>query len=326
MRDVVAQLGEGQVRELVVAALGLLQRDHVGLDPAHPVEQPLGARAQRVDVPGGQQHGADRTWPRRHRLPGDTALITGASAGLGERFAHALAAEGHDLVLVARDASRLDKLADTLAREHGVQVEVLPADLASDEGAEAVAARLRDGARPVDVLVNNAGFGLGHRFVHSALADEERLLDVLVRAVLRLTHAAVPGMVERGRGAVLNVASMAAFAPQGTYGAAKAWVVSFSEAVAAEVAGTGVRVLAVCPGFTHTEFHQRAGMDMASLPSWMWLDADRVVATALADLRRGAPISITGAHYKALYAAARLAPRRLVNAVGSRVGGAARRR
>lgn len=254
-----------------------------------------------------------------------TALITGASAGLGEAFARTLAAQGHDLVVVARDASRLDKIADALAREHGVDVEVLPADLATDEGCARVVARLRDAARPVDVLVNNAGFGLGRRFVGGDLADEERLLDVLVRAVLRLTHAAVPGMVARGRGAVLNIASMAAFAPQGTYGAAKAWVVSFSEAVAAEVSGSGVRVLAVCPGFTHTEFHDRAGMDMAALPSWMWLDADQVVATALADLRRGTPLSIPGRQYQALYAATRLTPRRLVNAVGSRIGASRRR-
>jgi short-subunit dehydrogenase len=253
-------------------------------------------------------------------------LITGASAGLGERFAYALAAKGHDLVVVARDVSRLDKLADALAREHGVGVEVLSADLATDDGCALVAARLRDEARPVDVLVNNAGFGLGRRFVGGDLADEERLLDVLVRAVLRLTHAAVPGMVARGRGAVLNIASMAAFSPRGTYGAAKAWVVSFSEGVAAEVAGSGVRVLAVCPGFTHTEFHERAGINMASLPSWLWLDADQVVETALADLRRSTPLSIPGRQYQLLYAASRLTPRRLATAVGTRIGSTPRRR
>jgi short-subunit dehydrogenase len=254
-----------------------------------------------------------------------TALITGASAGLGERFARRLATEGHDLVVVARDESRLADLAESVRRAHGVAVEVLPADLATDDGCGKVAERLRDDAVPVDLLVNNAGFGLGRRFVGGELEDEERMLDVLVRAVLRLTHAAVPGMVARGRGAVLNVASMAAFAPQGTYGAAKAWAVSFSEAVAAEVDGSGVRVLAVCPGFTRTEFHQRADIDMSQLPSWLWLDADQVVDKALADLRRGVPVSIAGRQYQGMYTASRLAPRRLVNKVTAQVLGSRRR-
>lgn len=241
-----------------------------------------------------------------------TALITGGSAGLGAAFAERLAADGHDLVLVARDAARLEAAAERLHAAHGVDVHVLPADLSTDAGCAAVAERLADGQRPIDMLVNNAGFAIRQRFVGGDLAAEEQLLDVLVRAMLRLTHAALPGMVARGRGAVLNVASMAAFVPMGTYGAAKAWVVSFSETTAAQVAPDGVRVMAVCPGFIHTEFHQRAGIKMSTMPRWLWVDAEQVVDTALADVRRGAHLSIAGRQYRALYAAIRLAPRRLV--------------
>ncbi len=256
-----------------------------------------------------------------------TALITGASAGLGATFAARLASRGDDLVLVARDTARLHELGEALRAAHGIGVEVLAADLGTDEGCARVSERLADASRPVDTLVNNAGFGVRQRFVGGDLGAEERMLGVLVRAVLRLTHAALPGMVARGGGAVLNVASMAAFAPQGSYGAAKAWVVSFSEAVAAEVRPRGVTVLAVCPGFTHTEFHQRAGMDMSSLPGWLWLDAERVVDTALADLRRGALLSIAGGQYRVMYAATRLAPRRLlVRASGGYRGGRGRTR
>lgn len=252
-----------------------------------------------------------------------TSLITGATAGIGAAFARRLAAEGSDLVLVARQADRLEHTAAQLTERFGVAVDVLPADLAEDKGCARVEERLRAG--DVDVLVNNAGLGLGGEFLERSVEAEEHMLRVNVRAVLRLTHAVVPGMVERGHGDVINVSSVAGFFPGAratTYGASKAWVTAFSDGLNSDLVGTGVRVSAVCPGFTHTEFHERAGIDMTRLPEAMWLRADDVVAAALRDHRRGAAVSVPGAQYKALVLAGRLAPQRLVR----RVTAVARRR
>ncbi|MDQ1730150.1 MAG: uncharacterized protein QOK10_309 [Pseudonocardiales bacterium] len=249
------------------------------------------------------------------------ALVTGASAGIGAAFSRRLAAEGRDLVLVARDVERLESTAAELRERYLVDVEVLPADLASDSGCQAVAARIGQQDKPVDTLVNNAGIGLYRGFGNAPLADEERLLDVNVRAVLRLTHAAVNAMRPRGRGEIINVSSVAGFTPRGaavTYAAAKAWVTSFSEGIALSLAGSGVRVGAICPGFTHTEIHQRANTDMSHLPGWMWLTADRVVAEGLADLRAGKPVSIPSKRYKTIVLATRLAPRPLLRRVMAR--------
>ncbi|MGE3810326.1 MAG: SDR family NAD(P)-dependent oxidoreductase [Candidatus Nanopelagicales bacterium] len=241
-----------------------------------------------------------------------TALITGGTAGLGAEFARQLAARGDDLVLVARDAARLQERADDLAQRYRVHVEVLPADLSDRAQLAVVEERLRDLGRPVDLLVNNAGFGTNQLFLDGDLDEEQRQLDVLVTAVLRLTHAALPGMVRRGTGGVINVSSVAGFIAGGTYSAAKSWVTVFSEATDRQLQGTGVHVTALCPGFTHTEFHERAGMDVDHLPDWMWLDAPDVVAAALADFRRGRPVSVPGAQYKVLSTVARYAPRPLI--------------
>jgi hypothetical protein len=246
-----------------------------------------------------------------------TALITGGTAGIGRAFADKFAELGYDLVLVARDQERLDGAAEQLrdaAGDRGVRairVETLGADLATVEGRAAVEERLRQQERPIDILVNNAGFGLGHSFRDGGIDDEERLLDVHVRAVLRLTHAALPGMIARGKGSVINVASVSAFVPRGTYSAAKAWAVTFSESVAAELSGTGVRCLALCPGFTHTEFHERAEIDEGEIPRWMWLDASDVVDEAIADLRKGLTVSVPSAKYKLLVGGGKLVPRRI---------------
>jgi short-subunit dehydrogenase len=245
-----------------------------------------------------------------------TSLITGATAGIGAAFARRLAADGHDLVLVARDEERLAKSAAELGGP--VRVETLSADLATDAGMSAVEARLRD--QPVDLLVNNAGFGHRGKFLAVPVEDELAMVRVHIDAVLRLTSAAVPDMVERGRGGVVNVASVAAFFPRGTYGATKAWVVSFSQAVRQDLAGTGVRVMALCPGFTHTEFHDRAGMDMSGIPSWLWLDAEQVVDDGLADLKAGKAVSVPGLPYKAIVGAGSLVPRNLAGRLASRTG------
>ena len=187
-------------------------------------------------------------------------MITGATAGIGLAFARSLAAAGHDLVLNARDAQRLEQVADDLRKVARIDVEILVADLSDREQCRAVEARLSDPHRPIEILINNAGFGINETFVDSSIDDEQRLLDVLVTAVMRLTHAAVPGMLARGSGAVINVSSVAGWIPSGTYSAAKSWVTVFSESLSAELAGTGVHVTAVCPGYTHTEFHQRAAI------------------------------------------------------------------
>ena len=247
-----------------------------------------------------------------------TALITGASSGIGAAFAAKLAAQQHDLVLVARDEKRLAEVAKAATDAHGVSVEVLPADLIDPVARARVEARLRDPDRPIDLLVNNAGFGLGKRFTRTTVDEQDQLLDILVRAVLRLTHAALPGMIDRGQGAVVNISSIAGEVPYGTYGAAKAWVTSFSQGLAAELRGTGVRAMAVLPGFTKTEFQSRAGINRAGLPGFMWLDADAVVDGALRDLRRGRVVSVPTARYRVLTAAVRVTPRALLRASARR--------
>jgi short-subunit dehydrogenase len=249
-----------------------------------------------------------------------TALVTGATAGLGLAYARRLAADGHDLVLVARDAARLDAVAAEVRSATGRAVEVLGADLADRTALARVEARLADSARPVDLLVNNAGFALRRPFIANDVDAEDRMLDVLVRAVLRLTRAALPGMVERGRGAVVNVASVAAWTPRGTYSAHKAWVVAFTEGLWGAVAGTGVRVQALCPGYVRTEFHGRAGMDMRRLPSAAWLSADEVVAASLRDLRRDRVVCVPSRRYRLVVAVLRHAPRTLVVGGGRRFG------
>jgi short-subunit dehydrogenase len=247
-----------------------------------------------------------------------TALITGATAGIGAAFARRLAADGFTLVLVARDGERLAASAETLRKRYGVAVETLPADLALDEGLAAVEERLRAGA--VDLLVNNAGFGHRENFLNVPIADEVRMLRVHCEAVLRLTRAALPYMISKRRGGVVNVASAAAFFTRGTYSSSKAWVVNFSESAASELTGTGVRVMALCPGFVRTEFHERAHLDVSGLPAFLWLSADQVVKEAMRDLALGRRVSIPSVRYKLVVGIGRYVPRKLVGTVSGRIG------
>jgi short-subunit dehydrogenase len=242
-----------------------------------------------------------------------TALVTGATAGIGNAFARALAARGTNLVLVARDSARLEGVAEQLRGSHGVEVEVLGADLADREQLERVAVRLRDDARPVDMLVNNAGFGIKQPFVGGDLAVEERALDVMARAVLVLSHAALPGMVARGHGALVTVSSVAGFMPSGTYSAVKSWATTFTMSLAGQLAGTGVTATALCPGYVRTEFHDRANIRKGRLPEFVWLDADQLVAACLADVERGRSLSIPSAQYKLAATAMRHLPLPLVS-------------
>jgi short-subunit dehydrogenase len=240
-----------------------------------------------------------------------TALITGPTSGIGRGFAEEFARKGFDLVLVARDEPRLEALAAEFATAYGVACEVLPADLTIRADVDRVAERLTDAQRPVGALVNNAGFGLNRSFLAASVDDEQRMVDVLVTAVMRLTRAVVPGMVERRTGMVINISSVASWITGGTYSAAKAWVTVFSESLAQELDGTGVRVTAVCPGFVHTEFHERAGIDMSSMPEWMWLDVPAVVDQAMRDVARSRPVSVAGPQYKVFSAFLRHGPRSL---------------
>ena len=240
------------------------------------------------------------------------ALVTGATAGIGLSFARALAARGDDVVLLARDEQRLEQLATELRGTHGVQADVVVADLTTADGLAAAEAALASSTAPVDLLVNNAGASLAGWFGTTDVADEDRQLDLLVRAPMHLMDTAIKSMVGRGRGQVVNVASVAAFTPRGTYSAHKAWLVNLSQWADWHYASSGVRVMVLCPGFVRTEFHQRADMDISGVPRWMWLNSDKLVAAALADLERGRTVSVPSLRYKVLATLARHAPTSLV--------------
>jgi len=235
------------------------------------------------------------------------ALVTGASTGIGEEFARQLAARGNDLVLVARDHARLDALAKELAEARGAHAEVLASDLTNDEQLAAVEER----ARNVDVLVNNAGYGSFGNFYELDLAVEVREVELNVLALMRLTHAAAGAMAARGNGAILNVSSLAGFQPgpmNATYSATKAFVTSFTEAVHEEMKGTGVSVSVLCPGFTHTEFQERANAPASSVPGFMWQNAPEVASAGLDGLARNKAIIIPGSVNKVLGAFSNMTP------------------
>jgi short-subunit dehydrogenase len=250
-----------------------------------------------------------------------TALVTGATSGIGYAFARHLAAAGYALVLVARDGARLDERRAALLGMGAPAVETIAADLTVADERDRVTARLAAETDPIDLLVNNAGGTLGVEFLQADPADLQRQVELNSVAVMLLMHAVLPGMIGRGHGGIINVASTAGLVPGrgSTYGATKAFVVSLSEAMAMAVRGTGVRVQALCPGFIRTEFHERAHIDMSGTPAWAYVDIDLLVRTSLEDLRRNRVLSIPGPLYKGIYVLTRLLPRPLVRAVASRV-------
>jgi short-subunit dehydrogenase len=251
-------------------------------------------------------------------VPARTALVTGATAGIGAAFARRLAADGYDLVILARDGDRLERVAEQLGHAHGVRVERLVADLSTEDGRGQAADVVANGQPPVDLLVNNAGLTLNTPFLRSTPEKEARLLGVNVLAVMRLTLAALPGMVQRRSGSIINVSSVSGFGaamPGSTYPASKAWVTNFSESVGMSVAPFGVRVMALCPGYVRTEFHQRAGIDMTKTPEWLWMEPDELVKAALRDLDRGKLVSVPSAKYKVVAFGLRYLPRSLLQRV-----------
>ncbi|MEZ5293832.1 MAG: SDR family oxidoreductase [Vicinamibacterales bacterium] len=252
---------------------------------------------------------------------GRTAFVTGASAGIGRAFAEVLAARGYDVVVTARRADRLDRLAHDLSAAHGIRAVALPGDLADPATPGRLCRALADAGLTVDVLVNNAGYGVPGRYVATDWTAQRDFLQVLVTAVAELTHRLLPGMVDRRWGRVLNIASLAALVPAAPghtlYAASKAFLVKFSEALAGEVLADGVHVTAVCPGFTHSEFHDVTGTraQVRTMPAWMWSDARQVAEEGYAAAMAGRPMVVTGRVNRALALGAKHLPEFAARAV-----------
>ena len=245
------------------------------------------------------------------------ALVTGATAGIGESFTRLLAQNGYNLVLVARDLPRLQERATALESKFDISTVILQADLSTDEGCSMIEQYIRD--NQIDVLINNAGFGINKAFTVSQLDAEQALLDVLVRTPMRLMHVALPGMKERDKGVIINVSSVAGWIAGGTYSAAKSYLTVLSESLHTELTGTKVKVSALCPGFTRTEFHQRGRMSMKGLPGFMWLNADKLVEQSWKDAVNGKAVSVPGWQYQLLTFVMRYAPRPMVRKIGMNV-------
>ncbi|MDO5619556.1 SDR family NAD(P)-dependent oxidoreductase [Kocuria sp.] len=251
-----------------------------------------------------------------------TALITGGTSGIGAAFATALASRGLNLILVARDDARLEQFANQLTSRYGVEVETLVADLADRSQVTRVAERLESQEHPVEILINNAGFSVKGSISGTDHTLQDAGLDVMCRAVLVLSSAAARAMTARGEGWILNVSSVAGTVSMGPYSAIKAWTTTFTESLAVELKGTGVRVTALLPGWVRTEFHSRAGISGSSIPNWLWLRADKLVEEALRDMIRGKVISIPTLRYKVLTGLVKVAPRSIIHTASGILNGA----
>ena len=242
------------------------------------------------------------------------ALVTGATSGIGESFTRLLASKSYNIVLVARDLPRLQERAQGLEETYGVKTQIIQADLSTDDGCLKVEKFIAD--NQIDVLINNAGFGTNKAFTMSSLEIEQQLLDVLVRTPMRLMHVALPSMKQRNNGVIINVSSVAGYIAGGSYSASKSYLTVLSESLNTELAGTNVKVSALCPGFTRTEFHQRGRMSMKGLPNFMWLNSDRLVEQSWNDAIKGEAVSVPGWQYKLLVFIVHAIPRSVVRKVG----------
>src|SRR5579864_1368676 len=256
------------------------------------------------------------------------ALVTGASSGIGAALARVYASHGYDLALTARRADRLHQLADELRLRHGVESLVIPADLARPEAAGEILGQVEANGRTIDALVNNAGYAPPDLYAASRWEEQQAFLQVLVTAVCELTHKALPGMIDRRFGRIVNVASLAGLVPgmprNTLYAPAKAFVVRFSQALHLEMQGTGVHVSALCPGFTYSEFHDVAGSRAQvseSTPAWLWLGPDEVAEAGYEAAEANRPICVTGAPNKAIAALAKLIPDEWAMALASSQAG-----
>ncbi|WP_291053823.1 SDR family NAD(P)-dependent oxidoreductase [Herbiconiux sp.] len=248
-----------------------------------------------------------------------TALVTGGTSGIGAAFARALSLRGYDLVLVARDESRLRSMADELEREGATRVEIISADLSVRADVDRVAARLESADDPIDFLVNNAGFGIHGSLLERDVSIHERALAVMCLAVLVLGGAAGRAMKARHKGTILNVSSVAGAIATGNYSAVKAWTTSYTEGLAVELRDSNVTVAAVLPGWVRTEFHERAGIRTKSIPEFLWLDADALVEECLRDVARGAVLSVPSKRFKVLFFFTRHLPRRVIRWISGRI-------
>jgi len=242
------------------------------------------------------------------------ALVTGATSGIGESFTRLLAENNYNIVLVARDMPRLQDRARELEAKFRVKTQIIQADLSTDAGCAAVEHYIAN--NQVDVLINNAGFGLNKAFTMSYIDAEQQMFDVLVRTPMRLMHVALPLMKQRNKGVIINVSSVAGYIAGGSYSAAKSYLTVLTESLHTELAGTKIKISALCPGFTRTEFHQRGRMSMKGLPSFMWLDSDKLVAKAWSDALKGEAISIPGWQYQLLVFMIQTLPRSIVRKIG----------
>lgn len=237
---------------------------------------------------------------------GRTALVTGASSGIGKAFAELLAEKGYALVLTARRGDRLDELSTALRQRHGVETHTIVADLSEPDASGRIAAELQRRQLTIDVLVNNAGYGVPGSYVNVTWPDHSRFMQVMVTAVLDLTYRLLPSMIERGWGRVINIASVAGMVPAPAghtlYGASKAFLIRFSEALASENMAKGVNVTAVCPGFTYSEFHDVLGTRdrMNKMPKLLWLSANDVAREGYEAVMRGDSVVVNGRIYQLL--------------------------
>ena len=240
------------------------------------------------------------------------ALVTGATSGIGLEFTHQLADQGYDLILVSRNLTRLNETAIELKNKYSVNSQVLVADLGTDEGIKKTCDLINAEGKNLEFIVNNAGLGINKPFHKADLAEEVNLLNVLVKAPLEICHTALNQMIKFNKGYIVNVGSVATWTTSGTYSAAKVWLTSFSESLNTNYKGSEINVTVVAPGFTKTEFHQRANMPIETIPNWMWISTRLVVKDSLKAVLKGKAVVIPHIKYKLIYLLLRFIPRLIV--------------